>query len=283
MKKPKSRSIYIEAISVSPRLAMELLDRNSINRQLSQFTVNIYAEAMKRGEWRADNGETIKITRGDDIVDGQHRLWAVAECGKSVRLLFTFNVADDSFSTIDQGKRRNGSDMISIVGRIKDDGGEKNAVVKAAAIALLFKYEMGDISLTPNPTNRQYLELNERHPGVSDSAHFFTSKCHGAWKRGMVPPAFVVFFHYILTPRAPEQAEAFLIALVTGEDLRRSSPAYVLRDKLINNMLSKTKLTRPCTLAFIVKAWNAHIQGRKIKALRWSNDERFPEIILKAK
>lgn len=278
MKKGPSRTIYVKSIMITPKMAMEWLENTTTkNRNVSQTVVNRYALTMEQHQWRADNGETIKIGKDNNVIDGQHRLWAVAQAEMSVRMLVAFNVADDSFDTIDQGKRRCGADMMSIKG-------VTNASVVAAALALVSKYEMSDISACGQPpTNTEMLELYKRHPGISDSASFFVSRCNGSWKRRMIPPSVIVFFHYILSLGAREQTEIFLISLVSGENLKRRSPVYLLHDRMMANMVSRVRMTKSCMLAFIVKAWNAHIQGRQIKALKWSIEERFPEIILKPK
>ena len=51
-----------------------------------------------------------------------------------------------------------------------------------------------------------------------------------------------------------------------------------LRTKLIDNLMSKHKLTVRETVAFYTKAWNAFLKGKDISVFRWNNTEKLPEV-----
>ena len=51
-----------------------------------------------------------------------------------------------------------------------------------------------------------------------------------------------------------------------------------LRSKLIDNRISKNKLTVRETLAFYIKAWNAFLKDRDLSVFRWNNSEELPEV-----
>jgi len=55
---------------------MNMLEANQHNRPLSDGHVHRIADQIKAGKWKFNDG-TIKVAENGDILDGQHRCWAV--------------------------------------------------------------------------------------------------------------------------------------------------------------------------------------------------------------
>src|ERR1700761_996246 len=92
-----------EVERLSPKSAKALLKGNVHNRNLRKARVSSLAEAMKRGEWEL-NGESIKVAEDGSLLDGQHRLQAVVESGKSIQVLVVRNLPSDAQDTVDTGR-----------------------------------------------------------------------------------------------------------------------------------------------------------------------------------
>ena len=75
-----------ERVFVDVPLALELLKANSTNRELRNHVVEGYVDQMKKGQWREDTGETIKISKTGRLLDGQHRLNAIVKFGSGFHL-----------------------------------------------------------------------------------------------------------------------------------------------------------------------------------------------------
>lgn len=75
-------------------------------RKLRPNVVHTYANDMKEGRWRADNGETIKIDEKGRLIDGQHRLSAVIEANIPIKFLVVRGVDNNTMPTIDVGLKR---------------------------------------------------------------------------------------------------------------------------------------------------------------------------------
>lgn len=69
--------IKTEIVNLTPDIASRMLNTNQRNRPLKNNVVKQYAAAMLRGEWKL-NGETIIISRDGNLLDGQHRISALA-------------------------------------------------------------------------------------------------------------------------------------------------------------------------------------------------------------
>src|SRR5687768_3937102 len=67
---------------VTPDRAKQmLLNVRDKNRSLKENSVQIYAEAMRRGDWQF-NGDPIRFGADGKLFDGQHRLTAIIRSGK---------------------------------------------------------------------------------------------------------------------------------------------------------------------------------------------------------
>ena len=105
--------IEIKIINVTPEFAGELLKQNFNNRTLSKAKVKEYAEAMRRGRW-TENNDAICIFEDGTLANGQHRLHAVIESGKTIPMTIKFNVPKDA--VFDRGRKRSLGDNLIMQG-----------------------------------------------------------------------------------------------------------------------------------------------------------------------
>jgi hypothetical protein len=73
----------------------------------------------------------------------------------------------------------------------------------------------------------------------------------------------------------PVERDVFFSELASGVGLKANSPVFVLREALLRNRAQRTRLHHVMS-AYIIKAWNAELEGRAISLLRFSGDELFP-------
>ena len=77
--------------TIKPQYALEVLEKkNPRNRTLSEGTVQAYATDMKNGRWVTTH-QGIAFDENGNLIDGQHRLWAVVFSNCEVE----FNVTRD--------------------------------------------------------------------------------------------------------------------------------------------------------------------------------------------
>lgn len=248
---------------VTPSTARDWLTYNTMNRPMSDRIVAKYAQQMADGKWLV-NGDT--ITFADDVlIDGQHRLAAVVKSGVTIPMIVVNDVVRDAFATKDTGKKRNGADILGILG-------EQNASTVAAVLSKVVHYYAGWAHV-PNALVVDYQEAINLYPEVRDI-------CKHYQLRSLCSAASSVLAAYVVCSRVnKEQADEFFARVADGVGLGVDSQERLLREQLLRIQDSGTK-TRTAAMAWTIKAWNAKRQGRKLKLIQWhrgkEQKEEFP-------
>jgi hypothetical protein len=148
-------------------------------------------------------------------------------------------------------------------------------------VSVLWRYEnefnLGDTSASPSHSQAE--EVLRNHPGLRDSVKLVMGLCHrGSGSAGSL--CLLCFIHYVGSRINRDLADSFVNDVTKGIDLNPESPAYLLRERLIANRVSKSKLPYIELAALYVKAWNAYVLGKTVRVLGWRRrqGEKFPEI-----
>jgi hypothetical protein len=102
--------MYTVTEYVTPEKALEYLERNRINRPLSELDVARLAWDIRTGAF-VTTGQGIEFDVNGDLVDGQHRLNAIVRAGQGVHLRVTRN-APSVDATRDRGRIRSIGDFL---------------------------------------------------------------------------------------------------------------------------------------------------------------------------
>lgn len=107
----------VEVMDLTPEFALELLKRLHPNqRRLRRDHVEALTRAMAGGTFRW-NGETYKLDADLRVIDGQHRLAAIATSGIPHKHALVVTINDDTaISSIDQGRPRTLNDVMRTSG-----------------------------------------------------------------------------------------------------------------------------------------------------------------------
>lgn len=267
--------VTTEIVDVTPEIAHALLAKNTHNRNLSPQKVEQLAGAIRRGEWSL-NGDAIRISRTDILLDGQHRLHAVIKANKAIRTLIVRGLDDATQETMDTGKKRSLGDMLRL-------RGEKNCSRLAAVIHILYSYsQTGTISskgLAVPPTPQQLLAFLDRHPDIRG----FLNTPRDDYNKHLLTPGVSATLYYLFSLVDQEDAALFFEYLASGEGLASGDPIYTLRERLLKEQAKPHGRIEPTVrAAFAVKAYNAWRAGSKLHNLKWqgggAKPEQFPRI-----
>lgn len=122
---------------ITPEMAAAYLECNvNNNRSVRQDRVRMYMNDMLADNWSL-NGESIKFDCYGNLVDGQHRLWAILQSGKTVPMLVARNVDENAFMTVDTNMTRTDRQMFKMTG-MPDVICKKNAPACIRAMLGLF-------------------------------------------------------------------------------------------------------------------------------------------------
>lgn len=255
-----------EVLLINPKKAAEMLRGNHRNRNISHIHVSRLAKAMAADEWKL-NGDAIRFN-GTDLIDGQHRLNAIIKSGKSIKTLVITELECDVFDSIDVGKLRSAANTLQAQG-------EKNTKLLGAALRNVRNVLSNRVVNNDGITNVEIIRGLEQHPDLRRSVERIHSL---KIVKSLIPGGWAAALHYLFNLKDEAMAELFFDALETGSISAASDPVHVLRQRLLLNNGSASKLLGNHIAALVVKSWNAVLKNEKIKILRWSNTEPFPQL-----
>ena len=256
-------------MTITPEWAQKILnEKNAGNRPMNRIHVESLAKEMKRGAWKV-NGDTICMNE-DRLIDGQHRLAAIALSGVSIQTFVVEGLASDVFDTKDVGKRRSAGDTLGV-------RGEQNACRLAACLVLTDKYMTGRADKSVSYTNTEMEELLEKYHEARESLQTSYKA------KGLILPSVLDACHYLFSKKDPVMTAVFMEKLFKGIGLEEGDPWYALRERLVMNSLSNAKLSKGLLMALCIKAWNAARHGKRISKLQLNTVqgklENFPVVL----
>ena len=130
----------VERKLITPSIARAMLERNTGNRKPRPATFLAYEKDMKAGKW-IETHEAIALSKSGNIINGQHRLMALARA--EVSLWFLVVTYDDVETAIDLpidcGAKRSLADIT----------GEPAAITQTAS--MLWRYAICGRQIEPRP------------------------------------------------------------------------------------------------------------------------------------
>ncbi|MST74088.1 hypothetical protein FYJ75_03425 [Roseburia sp. MUC/MUC-530-WT-4D] len=116
IKESKGYNAYTAVIT--PEMAETFLQNNINNRKLSANHVKGYEDLMKKGKWTLGN-DAICFRADGVLINGQHRLAAIRECGIPQVCIIALNA--ETNPNMDRGKGRSDADNLRMEGKVMDE------------------------------------------------------------------------------------------------------------------------------------------------------------------
>lgn len=259
-----------QAVMLTPEQAKLILEGNTHNRVLRRKRVLELAAAIRRGEWQF-NGATITTDPDGNVIDGQHRLWAIVEAGLPVPVLLVSGISMKAQDTVDTGIARRPWDVLTI-------RGVKNAKNAAATARTLLDYETKN--LPRRSINHTLVQIVARYEQTPDAIQEGIRLARLSAKTAPLPESSLSAMYVIAAELAGFDAvETFSDLLRSGAEMQEDHPVMRLREYAIKEMSrpSGRRSPGPVLFAVIVKAWNAWRDDRPVKQLRFRLLEPAPE------
>lgn len=261
---------------IGPAEAQALLANTASNRRLRQGRIDQYARDMKAGRW---SSSVLRFDPEGNLVDGQHRLWAIITSETAQPFYVERGVT--AISTIDSGMARTAGDVLAI-------NGEASAITLASAVRFARWFEEYP-GLAPSGNSHspfspdEIVEHLDANPGLRDAIRW--SKA--TFQKGLpsyTSGSLAAALYYLTSQIAPDTAKEFWEQLTSGADLKANSATYALRQLIIADRLkpaNERMLTNELA-AVTIKAWNFWQYGREVRRLRWLRgnvvQEPFPRL-----
>lgn len=256
-------AITIELVDVTPDLARQWLLRNVKNRNLRKGMAAQYGRDMTAGEWTI-NGSTVVFAEDGTLIDGQHRLNAIATIdtrGASFPLLVVRGVVEQAKRTIDGGAKRTMGDRL----KIDDSTGNTNVLA-----ALLRRAHMWDRGFYINaggasPTPSEMYTYLEDNPGVLWSSDFAAA----SRRRILAPVSVVAIAHWVMSRVDSSATKWFFDQLIEPTELPAGHAIHALSKKLTAEASQRVgRANETEILAAFVITWNAYRAGRSISKIQ---------------
>lgn len=254
-------------VRVTPEMAMRLLEANKLNRPLATGHAERIASQILDGKWRF-NGDTIKISEQGDVLDGQHRLWAIIESKTPVDTIIVYGIERDAFATIDTiRKPRSLGDTVALSGNAR----YRSSI--GAALAWLVRWQRGCLETYKAPKNR--IENSDVESALAENPGIVRAveRAHGV--RSVANPGLIGFLFYLVTNRDEALAERMMETLIDPAGVSVNDPFYRLRHYFISDHHKKKEALM--SIAVAVKAINAASAGKKVQVLNWRHQGKSPE------
>jgi hypothetical protein len=260
--------IRTELLDVTPAMADAWLKANIGNRRLSDRTVDLYARDMAAGRWLM-NGEAIQLAVDGTLLNGQHRLAAIVKSGVTVKMLVIFNLPRATQETMDAGRKRTPVDFFVM-------RGESNTKALAAIARRVALWERGDRSFRDVASFGEVSDLLKAHPEIRRSAEI-AERVHRSFKPLSV--SVLGTSHFLLHQVSPEDTPWFFGAIERGAGLDEGNPVLTLRERIRNDKDTGVQVNDVRAIGYVVRAWNAHREGRKLTRMQHAIGEPIPEIL----
>jgi hypothetical protein len=266
-----------EEVVVTPEVAEEWLNSMGVNRRLSESNLEAIALAMRTGNWHND-GTPIRFNTAGQMIDGQHRCMAITVTGTTQTLMVVRGVEQAAMTTIDTGKTRSRSDILSI-----HDPELKDVVAIAGAATVILRWTKG---VRYNALRNTYVSNDEFVRFFDDNRDdILAANKHGGRvaraTRGVTQQA-MSLCAYLFSQIDPEDAQYFWDRVIDGAGLDKGSPILALRRFFEREARStRDNIRADIAAAITIKAWNAYREGRSVELLGFktggAKPERYPE------
>ena len=266
----------LEVKTITPELAKKYLEKNKINRRLSESDVLTYSKDMLRGQWIL-TPQGISIDSDGMLLDGQHRLNAVIKANIPIDMYVFENVDNNAFKVFDTGKKRSASDVLYISG-IKNANNISAGLKKYIALKNKTNTLKGGMMLT-RVSNIDVLDEYNKSPELFQELHSIVYKCYLKLRIISASDIFAYVYYLIKEKKhTKELVQSFFTQLHYNDNVENNT-INILRDKLLNSLLSSIKITGKMKHVLIVKTWNAFVDGKEYKRLQYNiNDRQMEEL-----
>lgn len=247
----------IEIVEMTPERAAELLKLNTHNRVVKRGNVERLKVALLRGEF-AENGDAIRISRTNVLLDGQHRLIACVESGVTFRTVIVSDLDDAAQDTIDTQSRRSVADSLTLAGF-------PSAPALAASVRQIMGYldGVGNGLLADTVRTKAFIE---EHPDIHECVRV------ALHARAVVAPGpfGAVLFLGTRSGVHKSRMEDFSNHVANGEGLAAGDPRLALRNGMINARMRNGARSPKVDYIMTVTthAWNAFVSGRTLSLVK---------------
>lgn len=244
--------------TVTPQMAAELLEKNVKNRNVSKRQVAFLKNEILTGRF-VFNGESIIIAEDGTLLDGQHRLIAVVEANLPIETVLIRDVPKEAQKTIDVGNSRTAANVMSM-----ED--VKNPTAVATGIRMILTGFEAKSRGGGRTSTTEILEAYKREKELISAMIDWTTHLYNVSSKVLSAGRGMAYLY--LFSLEDRLAKHFIKEIYTGHQYGKSNAAILLRNRLINDKLSRNKMTETLKKELIVTAWKRYLEGSVLDRLK---------------
>lgn len=272
MEKPR---VTHDIVWVTSEMAGEWLERHQgPNRAINEARVLLYQSDMEAGRWRFD-AAPIRFSHDGHLLDGQHRLTALAAVAPSMELPFLVvqGLDSDTQMVMDQPQVRTVGQNLAL-------RGVPNASTVAASVKLFLDWTRGRLFKSSGRAGTTKAEAEE---WALDHLDVIESLFATAFRKIDAPHSVSGAFGLAIMQLAPARAFRFFDLLTSGVGLQEGDPILALDRRLRNIRRAGVKVSSREYLTYFIKAWNAWVTNTEIKKMQLGRygvtEDTFPVLL----
>ena len=256
---------------IGPDKAKKYLQWNN-NLEPNKAKQAQYVEAMKRGWWVEFADEQIRFNENGELINGQKRLFAIIQSGKTYKFSVMRNCPNSAFYAMDQGFKRRGSEIL-----------KKHKFPYYTDIATIIKlnHAYRNNSAAPRgtlelPTNIIFERAkNQRSMWIEVAeyaAHFYVKS------NGVIGKRFLGNFFRVFSEINKPDTLIFFNKTFAGIGVRdEKEPCHVFRRALdVNRKKPNNEQMNPTQICLMFgKAWNLFRDKKYITRLSILQEEKY--------
>lgn len=264
-----------EIVNITPELAKSYLERNIKNRVLTKSQVDYFAKQMKNGQWML-TGQGISFDINGNLIDGQHRLSAIIKANTSIKMLVIFGLNPNSFKVYDTGRKRNGGDSLSILGV---ENSRNISSMISQYHSLKSNWQTGERSQVEQKlTNTDIVNYYYECPSFWDKIHKESYRCYCKLRILKCSVIGSVAAYLIKDKGHSFDYVIDFFKMIVGINQPTNITIELFRNSLLKSLLSKNKTTASYKRALLIKTWNAYLNNKQMKCLKFNPEiDHFPK------
>ena len=245
-------------------------------RSVSDRVVKSYAEQMKAGNWKETYNDALVIDTNNNLINGQHRCWAVVESGVSIPVSIVRNADPEVIHYIDKGRNRTVADDLKI-------HGHRYSPMIASALRYTHIFRKGWLTASGSGSKYTYDDAMKdigSYPEMNILAEKIGSGSTFAFTSYMPNALGLALWCHIKkeTKANDEKVDLFFERVIEGLDLKKTYPENMLRNTLMRMNMKKLHKPKPIHVASLtIYAWNRRAENRMMKHLSWGG-KKFPTV-----
>lgn len=263
-------------VTLTPEKARNWLTRNLHNRRPAPGVVERYRNDMIEGRWLFA-ADPIRFDQLGNLIDGQHRLMALAGCPDHISLQFLVVTKLDNATqmVMDQGRIRVSADHLTLAGF--KDAAAAGAGIKlylTLATGMLFRDSKAAAAVV---TKARIIEW------AGENAELLSSAIDVPFLRANDAPPSVAYCASIMLVESLGYDLARDFFTLLHEGAGAGHPINALDKRLQTTRRNKQKVTQRDMLAWFITAANAWLEGRELfklqapRGAKWTA-ETFPSL-----